>query len=138
MTPPVQQLGAAVVISGRDALQDLAVCVLARIRQDRLNGASPARYGPLLATIHAAMSAIGHEVAEGVAPETQSNRQGADDWMSVTEAATELGVSDRHMRRLACTRQLGQRFGATWALDRGAVLALAEERKRKAHNGERQ
>jgi hypothetical protein len=50
--------------------------------------------------------------------------------MSVAEAATELGVSHRQMRRLSGTHQLGEPVGATWALHRGAVLALKAQREK--------
>ena len=48
--------------------------------------------------------------------------------MSVAEAAAELGVSERQMRRLA--HDLGQRVGASWAFNRIAVLALARAREK--------
>ncbi|MGE2835460.1 hypothetical protein [Mycobacterium sp. SMC-4] len=134
----VRQVGDTVTVRGRNALDDLARCVLARIQKDRLNGASPARYARLLAAIHTAMSSSGQQLAESADPQTHSNQQGEDNWMSTTEAAATLGITCRQMRRLAPSIDGAQRIGNTWALRQAAVLALAEERHRKARNGQRQ
>lgn len=137
MTSSVQPVGDTIVVQGPEALSDLARCVLARIRLDRLNGASPARYAGLLAAIHTAMSESGHEDAEPAARQTHSTSQDGDDWMSTTQAAQLLGVTPRQARRLAPRMSGGVRVGNTWVFAKAPVLALAEQRKRKAHNGQR-
>lgn len=74
------------------------------------------------------MSDHGHPVAKSFDAQSESNCQGAAELMSVAEAAAELGVSERQMRRLA--HDLGQRVGASWAFNRIAVLALARAREK--------
>ncbi|GJF09558.1 hypothetical protein NGTWS0302_24090 [Mycolicibacterium cyprinidarum] len=136
MTGSVQPVGDKIVVQGREALTDLARCVLARIRADRLNGASPARYAALLAAIYDAMSQTRHEDAETAAEQTHSNSQDGDDWMSTTQVALLLGVTTRQVQRQA-PKLRAVRVGNTWVFRKAPVLALAEERKRKAHNGQR-
>ncbi|GJF09513.1 hypothetical protein NGTWS0302_23980 [Mycolicibacterium cyprinidarum] len=133
---PVTVVDGALTIRGRDTLTDLARCVLARIRLDRLNGASPARYAKLLAAIYDAMSETRHEDAETAAEQTHSNSQDGDDWMSTTQVALLLGVTTRQVQRQA-PKLRAVRVGNTWVFRKAPVLALAEERKRKAHNGQR-
>ena len=129
-TPSVQQLGAAVLIQG-DALRDLYLCL-----HKGIPAVSAAGHSPVLLHIvkvqvsRALMSARGQHIAKPIAAESDSNGQGAAALISVAEAAAQLGVSQRQMRRLARSCQLGQRFGATWALNRAAVLALASERRK--------
>ena len=128
--PDVQQLGDAVLIQGA-ALRDLYLCLHKGIPGMSANGHSPVLLHAVELQVHRAlMSARGHQVAECVAAQTHSKSQSDDDWMTVSEAATELGVSQRHVRRLARSCQLGQRVGATWAINRGAALALAREREK--------
>ncbi|WP_370501194.1 helix-turn-helix domain-containing protein [Mycolicibacterium sp. jd] len=126
----VLQIGDSVTIRGRVALNDLASCVLARIQRDRLNGASPARYANLLSAIHSAMSQTRQIVAEPVAPESDSDGQDVNDWLSAGEVADILGVTCRTAQRLA-PRLRAVRVGNCLAFPRAPVLALAEERKRK-------
>jgi hypothetical protein len=128
--PDVQRLGTAVLIQG-SALRDLYVCLHSGIAVMSRNGHSPAlMHSAKQQVSRALMAARGHPVAETVAAKPISNCQGVADWISVAEAAIELGVSERQMRRLARSCQLGERIGATWTLDRGAVLALAAERRK--------
>lgn len=134
----VRRIGDTVLIQGQAALNDLASCVIARIQRDRLNGASPARYAHLLASIHAAMSDNGQLFAETTLPQQQSTQEHETDWMTTAQAAQTLDITERQMRRLARTLDGAHRAGNTWVLKREPVLALAEERKRKARNGQRQ
>jgi ABC-type dipeptide/oligopeptide/nickel transport system ATPase subunit len=85
------------------------------------------------------MSANGHEFASYQVVESHSDSQDEDDWIDVAAAAELLVVSRRHVRRLAPSLSPGQakRIGTSWALRKAPVLALAQERKRKAANGER-
>jgi hypothetical protein len=138
--PPVQQVGPALLVQGKEGLDQLAKCVLAQIREMQRNGYSPAPYAQLLRTIHAArMSQPRHEFASYQLVETHSESQDADDWIGVTEAAQALGVGIRQMQRLAHSLSPGQakRIGKSWTLKRAPVLALAAERQRKAANGQR-
>jgi hypothetical protein len=137
----VQQNGDAVIIQGRDGLDQIAKCVLAQIREVQRNGYSVEPYAQLLRTIHAArMSDNGHELASDQLLQSHSESQDVDDWIDVTAAADVLAVSPRQVRRLAPSFTPGnaKRIGNSWALKQAPVLALAEERKRKARNGERQ
>lgn len=134
----MRRIGDTVLIQGQAALNDLASCVIARMQRDRLNGASPARYAQLLASIHAAMSDSGQQLAETAPAQTDSESQHESDWMTTAQAAHALGITERQMRRLARTLDGAQRVGNTWVLKREPLLALAEERKRKASNGQRQ
>jgi hypothetical protein len=138
---PVQQCGGAVLIQGEQGLTSLARCVLAQIRESQRNGYSIEPYARLLTSIHAArMSAPRHENTVYVVAESHSEGQGGADWYSVAEAAAVLALSRRQTQRLAqqlALLQQAKRIGTTWALQQAPVLALAEERKRKARNGER-
>ena len=133
--PPVQQVGAAVLVQGKDALDQFAKCVLAQIRETQRNGYSVEPYAQLLRTIHRArgLSVNGQELATYVVAESHSDSQDEDDWIDVAEAAELLVVSRRHVRRLAPSLSPGQakRIGRSWALRKAPVLALAEERRRR-------
>ena len=72
------------------------------------------------------MSAVGHEDAVYVLAEKHSIGQD-NDWLSVAEAAAELGLSERQVRRLA-REGLGARKGREWRVPRSKVLALKQER----------
>lgn len=51
-----------------------------------------------------------------------------EDWLSVTEAAERLGVSDRQVRNLLeCSQLDAQRIGRTWAVSAESVRARAQE-----------
>lgn len=136
-TPPVQQVGNAVLVQGQEALDQIAKCVLAQIRETQRNGYSVEPYAQLLRTIHAArMSHSRHEFAITAAAEPQSDGQDGDDLMNATFAAAELNISVRQVQRLApCLGAV--RVGRSWAFKRAPVLAAAEERRRKAANGQR-
>jgi hypothetical protein len=138
---PVQQCGSAVLIQG-DGLEDIAKCILARIRESQRNGYSIEPYARLLTSVHAArMSAARHEFATYVLSEQESEGQDVVDWFSVEEAAAVLALSRRQTQRVAqqlFRAGLAKRIGTTWALKRAPVLALKLERDRKARNGERQ
>jgi hypothetical protein len=130
--PDVQQLGPAILIQG-DALGDLYLCIVAGAPVMSRNGHSTARLHAVKQHLgRALMAARGQSVADRVGAEQHSNCQGADDWMSIEEAAAVLTVTQRHARRLARIHQLGARVGSTWTLSRGAVLALKAERKLNA------
>ena len=60
------------------------------------------------------MSAVGHEDAVYALAEEHSTSQD-NDWLSVAEAATELGLGERQVRRLA-REGLGTRKGREWRL----------------------
>ena len=136
--PSVRQMGDSVVIRGREALDDIAKCVLAQIRESQRNGYSIEPYARLLRTIHTArMSPPRHEFASHQVLESHSGSQDGDDLMDANGAAAELSMSIRQVQRLA--PGLGAvRVGRSWAFKRAPVLALAAERKRKAANGQRQ
>jgi len=134
--PPVQQVGGAVLVQGREGLDQFAKCVLAQIRETQRNGYSVEPYAQLLRTIHTARmsgSANGHELASYQVVQSHSDGQDVDDWIDVAEAAELLAVSRRHVRRLAPSLSAGgaKRIGNTWALRKAPVLALAEQRRRR-------
>lgn len=130
---PVQQAGSAVLVQGRAALDLLAKCVLAQIREVQRNGYSVEPYAQLLRTIHTArMSQPRHEFASYQVVEAHSNSQDVDDWIDVAEAAEVLAVTRRQMQRLTLKQFAPgdvKRIGNSWALKRAPVLALAEQRK---------
>lgn len=50
------------------------------------------------------------------------------DWLSPAEAAEQLGVSDRHVRRLAADRRLvGRRVGSNWLISAESVRGRARD-----------
>lgn len=132
--PPVQQVGGAVLVQGKESLHQLAQCVLALMREMHRNGyAPPPALADLLTKAHAArMSDNGHELVSYQVLQAHSESQDVDDWIDVAEAARILGVSERQARRLALNLLPGQakRIGNTRALRRAPVLALAEQRRR--------
>jgi ABC-type dipeptide/oligopeptide/nickel transport system ATPase subunit len=130
--PAVQQVGGAVLVQGREGLDQFAKCVLAQIREVQRNGYSVEPYAQLLRTIHTArMSQPRHELASYEVVEAHSDRQDVDDWIDVTEAAEILAVTRRQVQRLAPSFSPGEakRIGKSWALKRAPVLALAEQRR---------
>ena len=131
---PVQQVGSAVLVQGKEALDQVAKCVLAQIRETQRNGYSVEPYAQLLRTIHTArMSPPRHEFVSYQVVEAHSEGQDVDDWIDVAEAAEVLGVGIRQMQRLALNFPPGEAkcIGNSRALKRAPVLALAEERRRR-------
>jgi hypothetical protein len=126
--PAVQQLGAAVLVQGA-VLRDLYILLLKGIPELTACGHSPSRLHVLKSQVgRALMSARGQSVAKAPAVQQDSRSTAVTDLMSVADAATEMEVSERTMRRLAATHQLGVRFGSSWALRRADVLSLKAER----------
>lgn len=123
------------LVQDEESLQHLYFCVQAGIQKCRRDGVSPAHLYGLAAVIRRAyMSARGHACAVYVLAEEHSTSQ--NDWMSVAEAADELELSERQVRRLA-EAGLGTRKGREWRLSKSRVLALKQERDWKARNGSR-
>ena len=111
-------------------------CVKAGIQKCSHDGVSPAHLHPLAALLRRAyMSAVGHEDAVYVLAEEHSIGRD-NDWLRVAEAAAEIGLSERQVRRLA-REGLGTRKGREWRLPRSKVLALKQERDWKDRNGSR-
>ena len=75
------------------------------------------------------MSGGGHEFGETVATVGPCRCTGGDRILSAAEAAAELGVSERHARRLA-SDGAGFRLGITWAFTAAAVRHLKQKRKK--------
>jgi hypothetical protein len=125
-----------VLIQDEETLQLLYFCVHAGVQKMHRAGLSPARLEPLKALIRRAiMSANGHEQPVYVLAEQDSSSQDIELW-NVAEAANELGIGDRQVRRLA-REGLGFRVGREWMLPKARVLALKTEREWKARNGSR-
>jgi len=123
-------------VQDADTLRYLYLCVQAGIQKNRRNGLSPAHLYPLSALFYRAhMSAIGHGHPVYVAAESDSTGQHTEFW-TVKEAARELGIGERQVRRLAADG-LGARKGREWMLPKARVLALKQERDWKARNGSR-
>jgi hypothetical protein len=51
-------------------------------------------------------------------------------FMTATDLARMLGVSDRRVRKMAEDRQIGQKFGHIWVFSRKEAEELLIERKR--------
>jgi excisionase family DNA binding protein len=81
------------------------------------------------------MAASGHEYPVYALAEEHSTSQD-DEWLSVDEAASELELSRRQVRRLA-EAGLGTRKGREWRLSKSKVLALKAERDWRARIGSR-
>jgi hypothetical protein len=130
------QVGPTVLVQDAESLRHLYFCVQAGIQKCSRDGVSPAHLHPLAALIRRAhMSAVGHEHPVYVLAEEHSTGQD-NDWLSVAEAATELGLGERQVRRLA-KAGLGTRKGREWRLPRSKVLAMKQERDWKDRNGSR-
>lgn len=132
----VQQAGDAVLVQGEEMLTLLYFCLNAGIRKLRYDGLPPARAERLKGVVYRAlMSPSGREDAAYVLAEAHSDRQDTEMW-SVAEAAEELGIGVRQVRRLA-EEGLGKKRGRDWWLPKDRVCALKQERDWKARNGSR-
>lgn len=142
--PPIQQLGSAVLLQGADVLRLVNFCLRAGVQKLHRDGLSPARVEELKQVVRRAlMAASGHEDAVYVLAEAHSpcqdelfNALNNVEWWSVAEAADELGISRRQIRRIA-EEGLGIRKGRAWMLPKARVLALKAEREREARNDSR-
>lgn len=139
MTPPVQQMGGAVLVQSPEMLAAVYGCVRAGIERRSRDGLASGHLAELQKLLRRAhMSATRHELVSYQVVESHSEGQDGGDWIDVAEAAAELALGRRQTQRLAqqlARRALAKRIGNSWALNRAPVLALAEQRKRKAHNG---
>jgi len=134
--PPVSQHHGVITVQGEPGLQLVAHCARVAIRQAPQGVSTHA-----LRNLHSvAISALARSRQGNLdcrAAEPNWNGQGGDDWIDVAEAAAELGLSRRSVQRLALTLHgsgKARRVGDSWALKRSAALALARERRRKAHD----
>ena len=110
-----------------ETLRHLYFCVQAGIQKCSHDGVSPAHLHPLAVLIRRAyMSASGHEHPVYALAEEHSFGQD-NDWLSVAEAAAELGLGERQVRRIA-KAGLGTRKGREWRLPRSKVLPLKQKR----------
>lgn len=132
--PEVQQVGAAVLIQGEEALRRMQACVHACIERRHRNGMSDTDLRPLAALFsRAAMAARGHECAYVAVPEQQWKCQNVR-LFDIAEAAIEVRLSQRHTRRLAAQHSLGRRFRNAWVLTDADVLALKQIVGEKTRN----
>ncbi|BCQ09667.1 hypothetical protein JMUB5695_03117 [Mycobacterium heckeshornense] len=103
-------------------------CVAEVLRHRRLSGAPiPAwlrEHFDRLDTAIRCTSSSGHEPGCG----GEQSEQGS--WLTATQAAQALGVSARHVRRLAADLD-GQLVGGRWLFPADAVSEYAEERRRR-------
>jgi excisionase family DNA binding protein len=51
------------------------------------------------------------------------------DFLSVEEAAAELGVTARRVRQICEQGQLGQRIGSVWAISRAALEQFKQAKR---------
>jgi hypothetical protein len=127
---PITQIGTTVVIQG-DAVPLMYQATLALIaHRDGLAG-SPLLQQARLAFYRATMSPARHEDAPASPPEASCNGQDGD-WIGIAEASRLLRLGRRQTQRLAANGLVGAPIGSIWVLDRSAVLALADERRRSA------
>lgn len=129
-SPPVQQLGAAVLLQGQ-AVVDAYYLVSTGIRAAARNGYPTSRFEAIQTAIQSAfMSSRRHDDVASVALQSHSNRDDECpvDPIGTAEAAALLGLSVRSCQRLA-KQGLGRRVGHQWVLDRGLVIAEAQRRK---------
>ena len=134
--PPVSQHGLAVLLQG-SGLSEVFILVEAGLRRMENQGikaeqmARLRRHRDVLAAAHDdRMSHPGHEFAGVVVAESNSHCQDGDDWMSIAEAATELSLTTRHLRRLAPILG-GTRIGNSWMVKKAPVLTLKRQRERR-------
>ena len=134
--PPVQQIAAGVLIQGEalPLMYRAAIALIARQHRDGLAASTllhEARTAFYRAT---SVSQARHQVGDHAPAESCCTCQDGD-LIDTGAAANLLGLSRRQVQRLAADPWGGVggvRVGGTWALDRGAVLALATARERKA------
>jgi hypothetical protein len=130
------QRGRAVLIQDEESLRLLYFCIHAGVQKWHRDGLSTAPLEPLKALIRRAiMSVNGHEQPVYVLAERDSSSQDIELW-NVSEAAAELELGVRQVRRLA-KQGLGIQSGREWMLPKARVLALKQEREWKARNGSR-
>ncbi|NKS20860.1 hypothetical protein GS467_06500 [Rhodococcus hoagii] len=121
--PPIQQLGAAVLLQG-SALTAARHAIRAAQHKRNRDGLVPS---PTLVELDAALvSALGHPDVRDEVDLSPSVHESDD--ITIADAAALLGVSDRQCRRLAT--QLGGRvIGGRWLLDRQTVNDYLIERR---------
>ena len=108
--------GGVVVVHGT-AARTLCQAVLIAERARRSNGLpASADYGELIAELHA-VSATGQTDVRDAPDLPLSNH---DSSITVAAAAQRLKLSERHVRRMACTFG-GRKLGGRWILDELAV-----------------
>jgi excisionase family DNA binding protein len=135
----ITQRDDSVTIIGAPMLAATYRAVLLGIRQRSLDGLPSADLQRLARALFRAHTIAMSRPRRGLASHATggpcSNGQDGADLISVGEAAALLRVSRRQVQRLAADPRGGLggvRVGQTWALDRGAVLALASAREREA------
>ena len=129
--PPVQQLGAAVVLQGA-ALANVRRCV--RLAQ-RVSARDGIRLGhwfdDLTCALDAAMSDLGHADVDTRPSVPQS--LSTDKRIGTKEAAAMIGLSERQVRRIAASLDGNQLPSGAWHFDADAVAAYALAKE--AHRG---
>lgn len=118
----LHQAGGVVVLSG-DAARCALELVLSAIRSRQRNGLPTSRHHAALA--QALADAINAESDTGHS-DVREPQPAHHEWMTVTDAAHTLGLSERQVRRLA-PRLGGRKTGRQWLLDTQAVREHQEQ-----------
>lgn len=128
--PPIlARYDGTVIVSGEGLVLMYRVALAARHHRDGV--ASPPLLHTLRATLYRAATSRPRHQDDSRPPTTSccTCQDGADP-IGVAEAAAILSLSPRQVQRLAASVGLsGIRLGHAWALDRGAVLALARRKE---------
>ena len=119
-------LGYAVLVEGEGELRALKFALAAAVRECRRNGKALSPFlGTLIEVVYAAMSEPGPADGHSDIPDAESEVELID----TATAAEILGVTPRHLRRLAPSLD-GTRTRNGWVFHRGSVSDYRELRHR--------
>lgn len=130
-----EALGPNVVLIRDLAVIDALYLVREGIKATNSNSANVPRFQRLYRELQRAytMAADRHaDVDSAVALQSSNMCEDSAAVITVADAATLLGLSERQALRLAPT--LGRRVGGRWLIDRGAVLALKAQREQESYD----
>jgi hypothetical protein len=123
-----------------EALKMLNGAIDAGLREKRGAGWSiepyrRAKFAVLAAYRSQAMSVRGHQMDESAAPDRQLGGTDGARLLSTREAATEIGCSVRHARRLAAEGHGFRLVGQNWVFREGDVRALKQDFEERNGHG---
>jgi hypothetical protein len=133
------QVGPALLVQDAETLHMLYFAIITEIKDKRRERLSTAKLQEMLLMVSRAYKAAsGLENPLYVVVESDSSSSSHDDdWWTVQQAANELDLSTRQIRRIA-QKVYGERDGRDWSLHRDVVATLKQQQDWKKRNGTRE
>lgn len=135
--PPVQRLGSAVLLQGPAVIDTFYLVALGIKETRRTDGIAPSpRLQALAAALRDAAAEARASVSrhERVARPARQAPSGVLDEIYTEEAAVLLGLTRRHVQRIAADLG-GRRRHRLWVFDRGAVECAVADRAQTRQRG---